>query len=227
MRQRTASNRWPYPLRVYNDHIASSQLPASSSRPKAVSSGSGGTSGGHDRRPHVPIAEYHYRHEAEFAAGFLRGAGIPFRLQIDDAGGADAGVTIGRPAVLWVRAEDEEDARAILALDDSSAAVARRDPSGYDEAREEHEAPTPHAPVLPARGFTFETLSKAERVLAGLLALALFALAAYGGEDAVPWVSVWESIALGLALALGLSAVSGQTLGSIKAILRALSGRLP
>jgi len=78
--------------------------------------------------PSAPIAEYHYRHEAEFAAGFLRGAGIPFRLQIDDAGGADAGVTMGRPAVLWVRAEDEEEARAILELDGSPAEVSRRPP---------------------------------------------------------------------------------------------------
>jgi len=77
-------------------------------------------------RPSAPIAEYHYRHEAEFAAGFLRGAGIPFRLQIDDAGGADAGVTMGRPAVLWVRGEDEEEARAILDLDGAPAEVKRR-----------------------------------------------------------------------------------------------------
>jgi hypothetical protein len=60
-----------------------------------------------------------------------------------------------------------------------------------------------------------------------VLALVLFGLAAYGGEGAVPWVSVWESIALGLALAFGLSAVSGKTLAPIKAILRALSGTLP
>ena len=192
-----------------------------------MSRGSRGGASAHDHRPHVPIAEYHYRHEAEFAAGFLRGAGIPYRLQIDDAGGADAGVTIGRPAVLWVRAEDEEEARAILELDDSSAAVARRNQPEDGASDAEDERTLPHAPVLPARGFTFETICGAERVLAGVLALALFGLAAYGGEDAVPWVSVWESIALGLALALGLSAVSGQTLGSIKAILRALSGRLP
>lgn len=76
----------------------------------------------------VPIAAYHYRHEAEFAAGFLSGAGIPFRLQIDDAGGADAGVTMGRPAVLWVRAEDEEDARSLLELDGAPAEIRRRPP---------------------------------------------------------------------------------------------------
>lgn len=61
----------------------------------------------------VPIAEFRYRHEAEFAAGFLADAGIPFRLQVDDAGG-DLGLTLGRPAVLWVRAADEEHAREVL-----------------------------------------------------------------------------------------------------------------
>jgi hypothetical protein len=35
----------------------------------------------------VAVAEFTYRHEAEFAAGFLTDAGIPHRLQIDDAGG--------------------------------------------------------------------------------------------------------------------------------------------
>ena len=32
----------------------------------------------------VLIAEYVYRHEAEFSAGFLADAGIPFRVQADD-----------------------------------------------------------------------------------------------------------------------------------------------
>ena len=172
-----------------------------------------------DDRPHVAIAEYLYRHEAEFAAGFLRAARIPFRLQIDDAGGADAGVTIARPAVIWVRAEDEEEARTILDLDTSTAAIARKpdDASAPDESRD----------ATPPVRLTFEPLCQAERILAGVLALALFGLAAYGGEGALPWVSVWEAIALGLALAFGLSAVSGKTLRSIKAILRALSGTLP
>jgi len=190
-----------------------------------------GGPGARDQRPHVAIAEYHYRHEAEFAAGFLRGAGIPFRLQIDDAGGADAGVTIGRPAVLWVRADDEEEARSILALDDSSAAVARRD-SDYDPGSDEPQGadagPGSGEPrPAPRPRFAFVPLCQSERILAGVLALALFGLASYGGEGAVPWVSVWESIALALALGLGLSAVSGQTLASIRAILRTLSGFLP
>jgi len=61
----------------------------------------------------VSVGEYRYRHEAEFAAGFLADAGIPYRLQIDDAGG-DLGLTLGRPAIIWVRTEDAERAREAL-----------------------------------------------------------------------------------------------------------------
>lgn len=185
------------------------------------------------------IAEYLYRHEAEFAAGFLRDAGIPFRLQIDDAGGADAGVTIARPAVIWVRADDEDEARVILDLDDGGGAAVERVPAQDDAAARDRpdsgdaagsartlrpsRASGPH----PSRVPTFEPLCPTERIVAGLLALALVGLASYGGEGAVPWVGVWETIALLLGLVLGLSAVSGKTLGSIRAILRALSGTAP
>lgn len=66
----------------------------------------------------VAVGEFQYRHEAEFAAGILRDAGIPYRLQIDDAGGADLGLLHLRPALLWVRAIDAEAARELLAPDD-------------------------------------------------------------------------------------------------------------
>jgi hypothetical protein len=64
----------------------------------------------------VAIAEYSYRHEAEFAAGFLADAGIPFRLQTDDAGGVEAFMSITRPARLWVRPEDVERACDVLEI---------------------------------------------------------------------------------------------------------------
>ena len=67
----------------------------------------------------VAVAEFTYRHEAEFAAGFLDDAGIPYRLQIDDAGG-DLGLTLGRPAIVWVRAIDVERARDVLDLGDGA-----------------------------------------------------------------------------------------------------------
>lgn len=64
----------------------------------------------------VAVGQYAYRHEAEFAAGFLEDAGIPYRLQIDDAGG-DLGLALGGRAVLWVRAADVERARDVLDTD--------------------------------------------------------------------------------------------------------------
>ncbi|MEX2471302.1 MAG: DUF2007 domain-containing protein [Gemmatimonadota bacterium] len=200
--------------------------------------GWGGASGERDR-PHVRIAEYLYRHEAEFAAGFLRDAGIPFRLQIDDAGGADAGVTIGRPAVIWVRADDEDEAREILDPDNDSDASVERvsapDRATAPARREPRDAASstraPHGSRAPGTGPSrtpaLEPLCRTERMVAGLLALALVGLASYGGEGAVPWVGVWETVALLMGLVLGLSAVSGKTLASLRAILRALSGTTP
>ncbi len=74
-----------------------------------------------DSDSEVVLARFRYRHEAELAAGFLLDAGIPYRLQIDDAGGVDFGTTFSRPPVLWVRASDEAEARELLELDASDA----------------------------------------------------------------------------------------------------------
>jgi hypothetical protein len=70
-----------------------------------------------DQDREVVVARFRYRHEAELAAGFLRDGGIPYRLQIDDAGGVDFGTTFSRPPVLWVRAADLDEARELLGLD--------------------------------------------------------------------------------------------------------------
>ena len=70
----------------------------------------------------VVLARFHYRHEAEFAAGFLEEAGIPYRLQIDDPA---IGLSIGQDATIWVRGIDERRARDVL----------------------EHSAPDPNDPV--------------------------------------------------------------------------------
>lgn len=241
MRVSRVPGQTPYTPGASHDHILSV---AAATRSLACDRVTGpyarrsGASGERDR-PHVRIAEYLYRHEAEFAAGFLRDAGIPFRLQIDDAGGADAGVTIGRPAVIWVRADDEDEAREILDLDNGSGASVERVPApdratGPDrrESRDRNSsAATPAAPrpseTAPSRTPALEPLCGTERIVAGLLALALVGLASYGGEGAVPWVGVWETVALLIGLVLGLSAVSGKTLASVRAILRALSGTVP
>lgn len=59
----------------------------------------------------VVLARFQYRYEAEFAAGFLEAAGIPYRVQIDDAA---MGMTIATPATIWVRGMDLVDARELL-----------------------------------------------------------------------------------------------------------------
>jgi hypothetical protein len=77
----------------------------------------------------IAIAEYRYRHEGEFAAGFLEDAGIPYRLQIDDPA---MGLTIATPTTLWVRGADERRAREVLDLEGSGSGVDDdpADPSG-------------------------------------------------------------------------------------------------
>jgi hypothetical protein len=62
----------------------------------------------------VVVARFAYRHQAEFAANILRGAGIPAILRIDDAGGLYAGLTFTNPARLLVRVDDQEHAREVL-----------------------------------------------------------------------------------------------------------------
>ncbi len=59
----------------------------------------------------VAVAQYVWRYEAEFAAGFLRDANIAHRLQIDDPA---MGISISTAATLWVLAADEKRAREIL-----------------------------------------------------------------------------------------------------------------
>jgi hypothetical protein len=110
---------------------------------------------------HVPIAEFQYRHEAELAAGFLSDAGIPFRLQSDDAGGADLGLSMLRPSVLWVRALDVEAARELVALEELGSEPPVR----------------PSAPVRGKPTASTGRLSALERAVAGGLAVALLAVA--------------------------------------------------
>lgn len=74
----------------------------------------------------VVLARFQYRHEAEFAAGFLDEAGIPYRLQIDDAA---LGLPLGEPGTLWVRGMDERRAREVL----EHSAHDPRDPVTWDE----------------------------------------------------------------------------------------------
>ena len=159
------------------------------------------------RQRDVLIAEYPYRHEAEFAAGFLENAGVPFRLQTDDAGGADSFMTIARPARLWVRADDVEEARDILEIDDaenSKPAAARRLPARPDAS----------GTVLVAR----------ERLLAGTLG----GVSLIVGLGITPVVlsSILTIVSFALALVFGIAAVFGRTVAPLRLVLRMLSGHM-
>lgn len=59
----------------------------------------------------VVVARFTYRHEAEFAAGFLADAGIPHSVLVDDHGGH---VTLANSARVLVAAADVERARGVL-----------------------------------------------------------------------------------------------------------------
>lgn len=152
----------------------------------------------------VVIAEYLYRHEAELAAGFLEHAGIPFRLQTDDAGGVEAFMSISRPARLWVRAEDVETACDVLDI--------TLEPS----------APPP----VPVRSATSgDVLSGRERLIAGALGV-LFLVAGLG---VAPLQLSKELVVASyvLAVVFGIAAVFGRSVALVRLALRVLSGHVP
>jgi Putative prokaryotic signal transducing protein len=159
------------------------------------------------RAPDVRIAEFVYRHEAEFAAGFLDDAGIPYLLQAD----SDLGVTVSQPARIWVRAEDAEaarDALTVLEGGDGTVAVA--------EDRSVRVGPTR----------TGSRLCGAERAVSATLAAILvsFGLGPLGGLGAVGTTAVWVALCLALGIIFAVSALAGRTLPPVKAALAALSG---
>ena len=59
----------------------------------------------------VVVGRFSYRHDAEFARGFLVSAGIPAETVVDDAGGH---VVFSNTATLVVREEHAEHALKVL-----------------------------------------------------------------------------------------------------------------
>jgi len=62
----------------------------------------------------VLLAQFSYRHEAEFAQGFLWDAKVPSRVESDDAGGVDLSISFLAGASLFVTEADEERAVEVL-----------------------------------------------------------------------------------------------------------------
>jgi hypothetical protein len=161
---------------------------------------------------HVAIAEFRYRHEAELAAGFLADAGIPYRLQTDDAGGANFGLSMLRPAILWVRALDAQEARELVTPEELES---EPDPEPVGLAQPVRRAPTTSGGPLSVR----------ERSVAGALALALLVTAP--SLPPAPLQPAWVALCYvgGFAL-LGVAAV-GRAPGPLERLLSMLSGSPP
>lgn len=62
----------------------------------------------------VLLRSFGYRHEGELARATLEAAGIQSALFVDDAGGAEAGLSFSNPARLMVRSDDLPEAREVL-----------------------------------------------------------------------------------------------------------------
>ena len=76
----------------------------------------------------IAVAQYAWRYEAEFAAGFLRDANIAHRLQIDDPA---LGISISSAATLWVLAADEKRTREILDISEEHSPRLSSPPKAY------------------------------------------------------------------------------------------------
>jgi hypothetical protein len=59
------------------------------------------------------VARFSFRHEAEFAKGYLDDAGIESFLVVDDAGG-NLGLALENDAGIMVKSEDLDRARQVL-----------------------------------------------------------------------------------------------------------------
>ena len=183
------------------------------------------------------VATYSYRHEAEFAAGFLDQADIPYWIQVADA---TMGISAGTSATIWVRTMDLDEARELLEVEES--ATGRGHASGSQESlprtRERpppalaagseptrHRSPggPPVASDPSRRALAPVGLSGRERIVALLLG---------GGVSGAAWLTVPSSPAAGgilatLGVLLGIGSLTGRTLRWLESLIRALSGSSP
>jgi hypothetical protein len=190
----------------------------------------------------VAIVRYEYRHDAEFAAGFLDDAGIPYRLQLDDPA---LGISVGVSATIWVRAMDVERAREILEVDHRAVSLSRRVPSRHERLarrqretrreqpvgreqpvrREQKTRPERLQPHRSGAGSDGGALAGRERLISLLLSGATLAAGqlAAGGDVTGPV----GYVTAGIAAILALVAMLGRAPGAIRRLLSALSGNAP
>lgn len=167
----------------------------------------------------IPVARYAYRHEAEFGAGFLEDAGIPYRLQIDDPA---LGVPMSGSATLWVTAMDERRARQVLEHEVDASGPTASPTRATDGSRGLSKG---DGPPVSLSGKRQSDLTLRQRVLAlggGLGLLGGLAV------DAVTRLNpVVLAVIAAIAAALLLIALSGRAPGPVRSALSALSGDAP
>jgi len=159
----------------------------------------------------VPVGQYRYRHEAEFAAGILADAGVPYRLQLDDAGGADLGLSFLRPAILWVRAADAGDARDLVAWEEDDASEAAVDTEAWTQ---EGLSERPPPRLMPA-----------ERFVSAGLGVALLSAVPYVPFG--PFRSILGLTCLVLGFAFLAATAVGRAPGSLERVVSTLTGSVP
>ncbi len=167
------------------------------------------TGDGGGRTEQVAVARFAFRHDAEFAAGFLDDAGIPYRLQVDDP---SMGLAVTDSATLWVLVEDLPDAQEILEVEDGR--------SGRRLVSASQPDPRSRAPTRPSSG----ALSSRERIV----------VATVGVVVVIGLINA-ESLPSDLRLVLGglcgvstfLPALLGIAPGPVKRLAAALSGSEP
>ena len=179
---------------------------------------------------HVVVARYSWRHEAEFAAGFLKDAGIPHRLQLDDPG---LGIALSAAATIWVRGVDEGKARDVLDINDGHTprlSGLARSPS--------HPAPPPAHKFVGERsnrdyghlqfgeaGGGVSVLSGRERILSVFGGIGLAGVGRVVFADGGP-VVLQTGLAI-LVVLLVILGLLGRAPGPLRGLLRALAGRAP
>jgi hypothetical protein len=168
---------------------------------------------------HVAIASYEYRHDAEFAAGFLDDAGIPYRLQVDDPA---LGISVGVSATIWVREMDAARAREILEVEDGGRALSQRTPSQREiEARRRKMATRAAREPLASR-----PLDGRERVMSFLFSAGALGIGASAMESGVGGeAAVYGAIAAAAILAL--VGIVGRAPRMIRRLLSVFSGNAP
>lgn len=201
---------------------------------------------------HVLLARFNYRHEAEFAAGFLREAGIPYLLQIEDP---TLGLSATDSSTLWVTAVDEKRARLVLdhemVVDEegneawADFALEEGEPTGPDDGESPSPsagtpAPSAAAPVPRRRPVESDSwappgarrnivkprsdLTLRGRIVALTGSVGIASTLVLEAVRQNPFV--WWGVVLVAAL-LALAGVFGRAPGPLRGILQALSGDAP